>query len=205
MSESTTLSRSEQTRLVEKFMPFAKNTAVKVAKKLPIDPDDAIQVAYEGLVNCAQRFNPEKHDPLQSPIDNYFKAYIYPRISGAVIDQARRDTFAKRRGLEKGIKFRMDSLDATREGEDGNDMPVIDLASITGDPDLKIDFERAMLKLTDKERHVIMSLAVGGRGWEIAEELGVTESRISQISTEARKKLLAAMLDPASEEELAAL
>lgn len=184
----------EQLRLVETYRSFARNVATQVIRKVPIEREDAIQAAMVGLVQAAGRFDVAKHDPSKSSVDEYFKSFAYPRIRGSVIDQARRDSFVRRRGLERGVKFNMVSLDKTIErGDGGSDLPVVDLAAITGDPDLKIDFERALGTLTDRERHVVLSLAVGARGWELAEELSVTESRISQISTEARKKLLKEM------------
>jgi RNA polymerase sigma factor (sigma-70 family) len=190
---STTLSKKDQDRLVEKNMPFARKLAANLSRNLPIEAEDAVQVAYIGLIEAAQRFDPEKHDPTRSPLDQYFKSFAYQRISGSVYDEARRQTFVRRRGLEKGLRVFIDSLDATRTSDGGDELPAIDLAALAGDPDLKIDFDLAMKNLTPKEQKVIMALSYGLRGWEIAQDLGVTESRVSQIATEARRKLAEAM------------
>lgn len=181
---------SEQERLIDKYMGFARNTAVKVVKSrnLPLEFDEAIQAAYEGLVKAATRFDIDKHDPEIGDLDTNFKSFAFLRIQGAVIDESRRGSFVRRRGLEKGLHFDMTSLDATYEGEDG-EVPVLQLESVSADPDLAIDFQYAFDALSDREQRVVMGIAVGAKGAELATELGVSESRVSQIASEARIKM----------------
>lgn len=176
-------------------MDFARATAAKVARDLPIDVEDAIQIGYEGLIQAAQRFDISKHDPTIGDLDTNFKSFAYPRIRGAVIDKSRSDTFVKRRGLEKGISFQFTSIDERWSNADGSDseVPVIQIEALSGDPDLQIDFERALKVLNDRERRVVMALAVGAKGHELAEELQVSESRVSQLASSARQKLTVAM------------
>jgi DNA-directed RNA polymerase specialized sigma subunit len=50
--------------LVTRHMDFARNTAAKTARDLPIDVDDAIQIGYEGLIQAAHRFDVAKYDPI---------------------------------------------------------------------------------------------------------------------------------------------
>ena len=188
---------SEIDRLIEKFTPFARAVAAKEAAELnlPISIEDAIGAAQLGLVEAASRFNFEQHDPTRGDIDTNFKSFAYLRIRGSVIDEARRNSIVKRRGHEKGVRVQMLSLDeygVNNYGDEYNE-PLIQLEAISADADMVIDFESALDVLTPRERKVVMGLAVGARGRELAAELGVTESRVSQISSEARNKLLERM------------
>ena len=160
---------------------------------LPLDVEDAIQAAYAGLVEAAQRFDFTKHDPAISDLDTNFKSFAYLRIRGSVIDESRKMSFVRRRGLEKGMRVYMDSIDEMRDGAESGLMPAVQVAALEEDADLIIDFETALDTLTDRERRVVLALAVGGRGKELAEEFDITESRVSQIAKEARDKLLERM------------
>lgn len=190
LSESTQSSKDVQADLIEKNLDFARNVAAKAAQKLPIEVADAIQVGYQGLVQAAQRFDIEKYDPTQGTLDNHFKSFAYPRIAGSVYDFARRDNFVRRRGLEKGIEVKFESLDTFSEIEGQLVMhPDLQLEAIDSDVDLKMDFEAALKHLTERERFVVMALAAGMKGHEVGDSLGVSESRISQIAKDARTKL----------------
>lgn len=180
--------------LVIEYMDFARRSACKVVTSLdlPIEIDDAIQYGYEGLIQAAHRFDASEFDPTLGTLDNNFKSFAYKRIVGSVIDKVRSGNFVKRRGVEKGIHFHMESIDEYREGEYG-DMPAVQLEAISGDPDLSIDFKNALKVLNDRERHIVLSLAVGMRGHDLAEELGLSDSRISQLAADARSKLAKAM------------
>lgn len=168
---------------------FARSVAVKTAESLPIEMEDAIQIGLEGLCKAAQRFDLDRHDPSLGDIDTNFKSFAYPRIRGAVIDHVRGDGFIKRRGIEKGMKANFVSLDEPfRLKESGSDL-YIELEAVTGDTDLVLDFEDAMTALTERERYVVLALATGKKGRELAEELGVSESRVSQINSDAKAKL----------------
>lgn len=174
--------------LVKNHLAFAKNASARAAQSLPIEVSDAIQVGYEGLLKAAQRFDIEKYDPTQGSLETHFRAFVYPRIVGSVIDYARRDNFVRRRGLEKGLEFKFESLDSHKE-IDGITYPDVQVEATYGDADLKLDFENALECLTERERFVMMALAAGVRCHEIGEDLGVSESRVSQIASVARAKL----------------
>lgn len=183
------MSAAEQERMILKYMSFAKNVAGKIAGNLPISFEDAQQCAYEGLVEAAARFDISKHDPTISDLDSNFKSFAYLRIYGSVMDEARQSSFVKRRGIEKGMRVHMQSMDEMLDLEDGSTTPRLQVAALEGDIDGRIDFESALEALSDREHTVVMGLATGVKGWELAEEFGVTESRISQIASEARDKL----------------
>lgn len=182
--------------LVEKHAGFARSVAVKTARSIPGQPleiEDAIQIGMEGLCKAAQRFDLERHDPKLGDIDTNFCSFAYPRIKGAVIDAVRTHGFVKRRGIEKGITAHFVSLDAPIRLDEhvstGREM-YIELEAISGDQDLVLDFEDAMGTLSEREQYVVLALATGKKGRELAEELNVSESRISQINSDAKGKLL---------------
>lgn len=194
MSSITSLSR-EQEELVVRFDSYAQNVSAKTAKNLPLSAAfgmvDAIQEGKIGLIEAAKRFDFEKHDPSIASFDAHFKSFAYQRIRGAVVDAARKATFVRRRGIEQGIEVTMVTIDRPYMGDDdgSNTHSQIQLAAIDSDLDLVIDFEAALSTLTEKERDIVMSMGAGITGKELAEEYGVTESRISQIATAAKNKL----------------
>lgn len=170
-------------------MDYAKGIALKLSYKFGqgmLDRDDVIQLAYQGLVMAAKRFDPSRYDGRGTP-ESFFKTYSYPRIVGSIIDECRKTTFQRRRGLEKDLYFQMLSLDMAGEYEDGNPW-LKELGSVH--PSDLVDFRKAMEKLTEREKRIIVGLAIGETGREIGQELGVSESRISQIATEAKSKLV---------------
>lgn len=194
LSASSPSSSEIKAALVKKHAEFARNVAVKTARGIPgrpVEDDDAEQLGMEALIVSANRFNLEKHDPTLGTLDTNFKSFAYMRIYGSVIDEARRNTFIKRRGLEKGVEMQLVSLDAPvlHAGALHDDLHP-ELAAVTGDPDYLLDFEAGMGSLDDRERYVVLAFAAGVKGREIAATLDVCESRVSQINTDAKAKLL---------------
>lgn len=173
------------------YMPFALNIAVSAAKSLPIETDDAIQFAYEGLIEAAQRYDPTKYDPTHESgagEKHYFKAYAHRRIFGKIVDEARKATFVKRRGLEKGLNPNLISLDETFLDGDV-EVSKTQVADIPADLDFVCDFEAAFDTLSPKEQRILLASGAGITGEELASEYGVTASRISQIKAEAKDKI----------------
>lgn len=192
MSAFTPLS-DEQRRLIVAHAEYARNVGAQAARNIPktaaLSYEDCLQEARIGLIEAARRFDATKHDPHGADIDTHFKSFAYPRIRGAVFDASRRSSFVRRRGLEKGLSFDMVSIDAPSGLSDDGMMPLYQLAAVEGDPDLMIDFEAALKTLSEREQFIVMSFGAGVTGKEIAKQLNVTESRVSQISTGAKKKL----------------
>lgn len=183
----------DRDRLVVKHAGYARGVAVKAMtdQALIMEYDDAAQVGLEALCVAAKRFDFDKFDPSLGDIDTHFKAFAYLRIRGAVIDHARKNTFVKRRGIEKGLSYPMVSLDAPisfcTDSEEST--TTRHLAAVSGDPDLMLDFEAAIATLTEREKYVVLALAAGAKGRELADELGITESRISQLNAKAKDKI----------------
>ncbi|MBX7083324.1 MAG: sigma-70 family RNA polymerase sigma factor [Nannocystaceae bacterium] len=80
----------EQTRRVEQFAPRVGPMARKMAQGVSHASADELESAgYEGLIQAAQRYDPETGVP--------FAAFAYHRVRGAMIDAARRAAPATRR------------------------------------------------------------------------------------------------------------
>ena len=170
------------------MMPFAKNVAGQMVKKYPLEYEDAQQAAFEGLVTAAQRFNLEKHDPTKGSIEQHFKTFAYFRIHGAIVDEVRRNSFVSRSAYAKGQRAAFVSID---EQEDGTtSFEPVAPAAVTDDV---LAIRDALAMLDEREYRIVMGQAVGMTGKELSAEFGVDESRISQISIAARRKLSEAM------------
>jgi len=182
----------EQERLVIDNMGYAEGIARQTAIKLPIgekygipmDIQDCVQIGYVGLVQAAQKFDASDYDPKRGSLETLFRSYAYNRIRGAIIDEVRRQTFVRRRGIEQGIKFQMLSMDY----ETNDDAGVLQVG-FEENNDAWIDIVQAIDILDERESKVILGLTIGVSGRELAEDLGITESRISQIAQQARRKL----------------
>lgn len=177
--------------LITEFTPFAKNVAGKMVKKYPLDFDDAAGAAFLGLVEAASRFDMSKHT--HGTVSQHFKAYAYLRIHGAIVDEYRKAQFVGRTAYAKGERSSIVSYDKMIEGEDNSfDSP---LGHVDSDLNDTVAMREALDLLDEREYRIVMGQAVGISGKELSEEFGVDESRISQISIGARRKLQEAMSD----------
>lgn len=122
------------------------------------DFPDILGAANHGLVDAARRFNPSLHVP--------FEAYARTRISGTIIDSHR-------------------SLHKVAYVNEFPPEPVVQAAQYT----IRIEAEKlrnslrpALAILTDDEQRIIRLRYTGELTLrEIAEEMGLTECRISQL------------------------
>jgi RNA polymerase sigma factor (sigma-70 family) len=177
LSDSTSLT-PEQERLVLDTMGYARRIAIVHASKYTIEREDAISVATVGLIQAAKRFDPTKN--------NNFEKYAYRRISGAIMDEVRKNLMVSRRDRAKGKKIKMRSFDETHVD---TGQPLIELSDYEGTPELGIDLKMAMSTLSVREQKVMWAIAHGSTSKEIGEQLGVSESRVCQIASKARTKL----------------
>lgn len=160
-------------------MPFAKNVAGKMIQKYPMEFDDAAQAAFLGLMEAADRFDMAKHT--HGTVEKHFKAYAYFRIHGAIVDEYRRAQFVSRSAYAKGVRATFVSYDT----HEMDDQPVYTIEEF----DDSLAVRQALEDLDDREYAVVMGQAIGITGKELSEIFDVDESRISQISIEARAKL----------------
>lgn len=154
-------------------------------KKYPLDFDDAAGAAYLGLVEAASRFDMNKHT--HGTVEQHFKAYAYLRIHGAIVDEYRKAQFVGRTAYAKGERSQIVSYDKMIEGDDNAfESP---LGYVDADLHDTVAIRDALDILDEREYRIVMGQAVGISGKELSEEFGVDESRISQISLSARRKL----------------
>lgn len=182
-----------QTKLIEENLEYAQRVSSKVARSLPLvrnggtirmDIEDIQQIGTLGLIQAAQRFSPETHDTSISIEDKRFRSFAYRRIVGSILDECRKQTNSRRR--DKDQQIILTSLDFT---QDDGTLGTYDPQSPLLDMDEWLDMRSAIGSLDDKESRIVLGLMAGESGREIAREFGVTESRISQIATQARAKL----------------
>jgi RNA polymerase sigma factor (sigma-70 family) len=171
--------------LVSHFVPFAKNVAGKMVQKYPMEFDDAAGAAYLGLVEAAQRFDMKKHT--SGTVEQHFKAFAYFRIHGAIVDEYRRSQFVGRSAYAKGVRATIVSFDKEIEAEDNSFES--QLGGLELDLDERVAVNDALDLLDEREYRIVMGQATGLTGKELSKEFGVDESRISQISIAARRKL----------------
>lgn len=181
---------AEQEALVEEHHEFARRVARRVVSEtaIPIEIDDAVGCALVGLVDAARRFDPERLD------GDRFASFAYPRIRGEIIDHVRRNSLVSRSDLAQGERARVFSLDtvgvARERGEEGSAADVeVEVPAPSGDREMYIDLRDAMSGLSDRESYVVMAFATGASGVEVAEELGISETRVWTIANLARAKL----------------
>lgn len=181
--------RPEQQALVEEHHDFAQRVARKIVTStgIPLEVDEAIGCALVGLVDAANRFDPERRE------QGGFTAFAYPRIRGEIIDHLRRNSLVSRADVAEGTRVSLLSLDGLAEARqhesDVPSAPPLELVSPVGDPEAAIDVRDALNSLNERERYVVTAFAAGATYSEVAGGLGVSESRVWTIERFARAKL----------------
>ena len=224
----TPTSASTATQLIEQNLPLVSHVLSGVAAHFPrhADRDEMMQAARLGLVEAANRFDPERGVP--------FERWAALRIRGAILDSVRAVDFAPRalrsslreadiaqqeleRELgrtptadEKAERLHMSrgqlaelearahralvlSLDAPAGSDDDSSSIAGHLAAPGTDPaELLVGREQVRLLhesvdlLPARLREVIVGYFLEGEASaSIAARLGVTESRVSQLRSEA--------------------
>lgn len=222
-------------RLVLTFSPLVKYLATRKVRELPAhcDLEDLVSAGLLALLGAVDRFDPARGAPIDT--------YIWTRVSGAILDELRRQDWAPRsvrrdqRAIEAAhaewlsrtgrpattaeladllgmpVKYLEEHFRRLERAEiQSLNEPCIDAdhhAAELGDLLINLDdrtqpetaamsldrtraWKQAICSLTEREQRIFLMAVVEDRqGDEIAGQLGVSPSRISQILTHVRHKL----------------
>ncbi len=183
---------ASQNRRVVAGLPFVEALARRMAASMPnsIDVGDLVQDGVLGLIDAAHRFDEDRGIK--------FETFAERRVRGAMIDALRRDAWPR------GVRRQRRELDAARESlrrELGHEPSLADLAARVGSDENAPDtaYEKretrervlaAIASLPWRERKVIGLYYYGEVTMkQIGSEIGVNESRVSQLHARAIRRL----------------
>ncbi len=185
--------------------PLVKKVASKIFFKLPrdcgIEFDELVNTGIIGLIKAIDKFDREKAQ---------FSTYAYIKIRGEILDYLRslhvmprsmREKIKKEKEEGKDIPLSnlaiMISMEKALSGEDGS-MRLIDImvSEDIGPEERAVSSQvydillQAMQQLNEKERRTLQMFFFEEREpKEIAKSLDVSQSRVSQLKSQAVKKL----------------
>lgn len=165
--------------LVNEYLELAKNQAKIISSS--IDFDEAFSIAMERLQYCAERYNPS--------LGASFQTYATQKIKWGFSDYFKKYRANKRTGF-------LQSIDDVVQGFDDVVLSDILVDENPWPDEYKCKTEEhsiiiECLGYLNERTQGIMNLYYfqGYKMIEIADKLGVTECRVHQIITEAKKKL----------------
>ena len=154
--------------LCEQFLPLANKLAYEKKRVLPdfIDFEELQSAAYMGLVEAANRFDPEKGVA--------FSTFAYPRIWGEINDYLRQLGWGKR-----GESRQATSLDFRSEDEDCALKDLIEAKEEFNEDEF---LEVVSRGLDEKAEDVLRFYFIDEYSMkDVGKQFGVSESRISQL------------------------
>lgn len=169
--------------LFARYKPLAIQIARGFMRKLPrsVLVEDVEAAALMGLWDAASRGAPHES----------FEWYARVRIRGSIQDELRRQDWLPRRARQREGAPRICSLDEI-EHPDG-----VSALWVPPDAELVIDHkERAQVLvdrlalLPEREASLIAAVLEGVPHWEIAQRMGISEPRVSQLRSRAEARLL---------------
>ncbi|BCD61857.1 RNA polymerase sigma factor for flagellar operon FliA [Nitratiruptor sp. YY08-26] len=191
--------------------PLVKKVASKIFFKLPRDAgiefDELVNTGIIGLIKAIDKFDESKAQ---------FSTYAYIKIRGEILDYLRslhimprsmREKIKKEKEEGKDIPLSnlaiMISMDkAIGSGDDSMRLIDVMISDDIGPEDQAISSQvgdlitMAMEQLSEKEKRTLQMFFFEEREpKEIAQTLGISQSRVSQIKTQAIKKLKTILKD----------
>jgi RNA polymerase sigma factor for flagellar operon FliA len=181
-------------------MALVKQIAASVARRLPshVDRDELISLGALGYAEARQRFDAARGVP--------FAGFAALRIRGAILDGLRQSDTLSRGDRRRARATNEPTLPRVVGGLSSLELETA-LAGVAPDCDpgdalaqhqMSRQLQRALATLSAREQHVLRRFffeEIAMRA--IGDELGVTESRVSQIVTAAVARLRTAMSVPA--------
>jgi len=175
-------------RLVEHYAEFAAMLAAIALRKFPssIWREEIEQAALIGLLQAVERFDPDR--------GVLFETFAAWRVRGAIGDELRSVDHLKRGARHDDVEHELEAPKSLEEFE------ATDRVSALGAEDLELgrlplleELDQALAQLPERERMVVVLHKLEGfKMAQLAELLGVTESRVSQLYTKALQRLRAA-------------
>ncbi|MGB0954180.1 MAG: sigma-70 family RNA polymerase sigma factor [Planctomycetota bacterium] len=162
---------------------------IKARLPVSVSEDELFSAGMYGLMRAARSYDPTRGAG--------FKTYAYHRIRGSILDDLRRLDFLPRSLRDRARKNGEDapSMVGIPTDEDGHESLAARPAEAASEAeDMHEVLHREIDNLPDKMR-IVMALYYreGVKMREIGEKLGLTESRVSQIHSNAVTRLRRAM------------
>ncbi len=190
----------EQRDLVDRNIGLAYKVGRRRAGSM--DEDDAIQEAALGMMDASRRYDPEAHAQ--------FSTYAEYRAGGAVSD-AKRNMGLIRISRQSGLQTKVQVPDVVRlltcgRGDDfcpHQDMTDLDPANIDNKEESVFDdvcrrewhdrFWAAVATLKPRSQAIVKGRVAGKTMKRVAAELGIAESRVSQLEPHILQTLASMM------------
>jgi RNA polymerase sigma factor (sigma-70 family) len=150
-------------------LPMVRRMASRY-RRTPLGVEDAVGVGALALVEAGRRYDPGRGVP--------FAGFAFRRVRGALTDACTAGAGTRRCTPDEEVPW---DPDLFRE--------IGDLRSLHQEG--RLDILTALAGLRCRLRTVLVRHACGVPHRKIAEDLGVTESRVSQLLTTARRLVLA--------------
>lgn len=165
-------------QLVEQYIPWANKLAHRKKRGLPkfIELDEVRSAAYLGLVEAAERFDPE--------MGVEFTTFSYRRIWGAIHDYLRERGW----GSSGGEYQQVASLDAPpAEGGEGR---LGDAVAASPEGRVEECFEAVTAGLPEQAKLVLRHYFIDEYSMrEVGDMFGVSESRVSQLIKQYKSQI----------------
>lgn len=231
----------DRDQLIVKYYPMVQRIAAKMAARYPtsVDVGDLVGIGTMGLIDAAQRFDPE--------MNTSFASYAMIRIKGAIVDGLRKQDWVPRSIRNRQRQLDLAEREAVRVGQEANAATVARLMDVDEDTlrrikqnaqvltqvsmwetksggeqsiadtlqsdeanpdedylrqDVAVQVQRALSRLPERDQAIARLHYYEHKTFkEIGDILGVTESRISQLHTRLKKRLIESLAAEETEAE----
>lgn len=158
----------DNSALILKHLSKVDAVARILCQKLPprFEWRELAQIGVVAMIEASPRWREEKGS---------FWSFVYLRVRGAMLDFLNGPREAQSFETSEAISRLVPAWSAGTEPDGG----------VTR----RIDLERAMLKLTVRERQVVRRVNDGQTGRQVASDLGISEARVSQLRKAARSRI----------------
>ena len=178
----------EQQEVFNKYLPIVSRIVGGFQKKLPrnVLREDLMAAGMIGLWDAVRRHKGN---------DDQFEWYARVRIRGAILDELRAQDWLPRRGrlanwlLTDDSSIGVDRLEDFSESQKSKALAVEPVECISEEAQKVKALRMAIRRLPKREQTIVAMHLSGIKFKQIAEKLGVSEPRISQLHTRAVEQL----------------